>query len=123
MQNSELFRRGFVVPLNWRAEKALSNSNVDENTEVHFYELSNEEVFEELWEAGLFILINEQLGVMIDDYEEEKIEPQFVASLKIIVKQFEESNEIEAPGREAVLKLIGLCDIAIKHKSSLFFIL
>jgi hypothetical protein len=39
MQNSELYRRGFVVPLNKETELALVNNNVNEQTDVDFLKL------------------------------------------------------------------------------------
>ena len=123
MQNSELYRRGFVVPLNEVAENALSNNDVAENTLVQFYELPNEEVFEGLWEKGLFESINDRLGTMIDDYEEEKVEAQSLPSLRKIVTKFEKSARIDSLERKAVFELLRLCDIAIENDRSVFFIL
>lgn len=123
MQNSELYRRGFVVPLNKVAEEALSDNAVEESTAVQFYELPNEEVFEGLWEKGLFESINGVLGTMIDDYEEEKVEAQSLPSLRKIVKKFEESAKMDFLERKAVSELLRLCDIAIESNRPVFFIL
>ena len=123
MQNSELYRRGFVVPLNKEAEHALVNEDVDNNTAVKFYELPDLEVFEGLWEKGLFETINAQLGTMIDDYEEERIESTKVRSLKKIVKEFKKLKNLSVAEKAAVLALEELCDTALEKNSSLFFIL
>ncbi|MDN5214021.1 hypothetical protein QQ020_18235 [Fulvivirgaceae bacterium BMA12] len=123
MQNSELYRRGFVVPLSEFAEKALSNNAVEESTTVQFYELSNDKVFEGLWEKGLFESINRHLGTVIDDYEEEKVEAQSLPSLRKIIKEFLGSAKIDFLEREAVSELLRLCDIAIENNRSVFFIL
>lgn len=54
MQNSELYRRGFVVPLNKEAEHALIENNVDKETKVEFFEIPNDQIFESLWVKGFF---------------------------------------------------------------------
>ncbi|MDN5199900.1 hypothetical protein QQ008_00965 [Fulvivirgaceae bacterium BMA10] len=123
MQNSEIYRRGFVVPLNEEAEQSILENNVRNSTKVDYFELPNEEVFESLWEKGLFELINTQLGAIIDDYEEERIESQKVNELKKILMAFENDNEFDPLEKKVVLELKRLCDIAIKINSSVFFIL
>ena len=123
MQNSEMYRRGFIVPLNEKAERAIRSNNVDNTTAVDSYELPNDEVFESLWEKKLFKLINEELGTMIDDYEEERIDKEDISSLKKAVISFENTNNFEFLEREVIAELKRLCDVAIKNNSSFFFIL
>lgn len=124
MQNSELYRRGFVVPLNREAEQAVTNNNVDEQTSVEFYGLTSEEVFYDLWEMGLFDLINDRLGTMLDDYEEDKIEASQVNLFKGVIRDFEHSNKIaDTLRKQVLLELDTLCDIAKEKSRPLFIIL
>ena len=87
------------------------------------FELPNEEVFEGLWEKGLFESINDRLGTMIDDYEEEKVEAQSLPSLRMVVTKFEKTAKVDSLEMKAVSELLRLCDIAIENNRSLFFIL
>ncbi|MEQ9424573.1 MAG: hypothetical protein RJQ09_09160 [Cyclobacteriaceae bacterium] len=123
MQNSELYRRGIVVPLTEASQMALKNNVVERGLEVEFCELPSEEIFLGLWDKGLFETINAQLGSMLDDYEEEIIENKKVPMLRTILKKFEKSSEIDFIERKIVLEIIRLCDVAIKLNRSLFFIL
>jgi hypothetical protein len=45
MQNSELYRRGFVLPLDEEAETAMSRNDIDERTRVEKYEFPDEMTF------------------------------------------------------------------------------
>ena len=54
MQNSELFRRGIVVPLNKEAELALIKNQVDSSIEVKYYLFPDQQLFDSFWENGLF---------------------------------------------------------------------
>ena len=74
MQNSELYRRGIVLPLDMDAEDRLRANDVSATTEVRILEIPCEGLFESLWRLGLFQEINARCETMIDDYEEEIIE-------------------------------------------------
>jgi hypothetical protein len=69
MQNSALFRRGVVLPLNEEAEEGLRYNDVNESTQAEYLEISRD-LFSNLWEIGLFDEINRRCGSLIDDYEE-----------------------------------------------------
>ena len=79
MQRSELFRRGIVVPLDQWAEDCLRAGNVTEHLNVRFLHLPDDEViFLVLWKLGLFMEINARCNSLIDDYEEDLIEPSLL---------------------------------------------
>jgi hypothetical protein len=62
MQNSELFRRGVVVPLDDRAEESLRCNNVNTTTQVQYLPITNDSLFEGLWKSGLFHEIYKRCG-------------------------------------------------------------
>lgn len=123
MQNSELYRRGFVVPLNKEAELLLRNNNVSEETNVDFFEIPTEESFENLWEKGLFERINNSLGTMIDDYEEEIIENDKLDILIETVEEFINSQKTKIIEANVISELIRLCNVALKNRVPIFIIL
>ena len=123
MQNSELYRRGFVVPLDHNAETALNNNNVNHTTSVDFFEISDNSVFEELFEKRFFEFINLKLGSMIDDYEEERIDYKKISSLKDVLREFIANNMLNSEEQKVVNALIKLCNVALEKRTSLFFIL
>jgi len=123
MQNSELYRRGFVVPLDHEALGAMLGNCVDGGVNVSFFEISNEIVFEGVWRSGFFAEINKQLGLMIDDYEEEWIEYEKLQDALKVVHKFK--NEF-CGNLEEVKVINGLeraITTAIKHKTSVAIIL
>ena len=95
MQNTELYRRGVVLPLDNDAEEALRSNEVDEATNVRLLEIADEVQFEALWRLGLFKEINARCATMIDDYEQEIVE---AASVERILAA------IDAVARDAVIK-------------------
>jgi len=123
MQNSELYRRGFVVPLNEEAQYALMNNNVDEETEVSFFEIPNDQVFDSLWVKGFFEKINTELGLMIDDYEEEIVENIEISKLREVVRKFKNEKKLDYEEIKVVTALEELSTIAIARKSKIFFIM
>ena len=123
MQNSELFRRGIVVPLDKKAHMALLSNNVDEATNIEFFEFPNDEVFERLWAKGLFENINTELGSMINDYELEIVESPKVVVLRGIVERFRNESPLDADEECVITALEKLSAIAIKIASPVFFVL
>ncbi len=90
MQNSELFRRGIVSPLDERAELEIRSNVVDETTQVAHLAIQGEALFDYLWSSGLFREINRRCGSIIDDYEEEIIDacelPNLLAAVKWVAE-------------------------------------
>jgi len=84
MQNSELFRRGVVLPFNEEAEELLKINEVEETTSVRYLEIEDEEGFENLWAVGIFQKINERVNGMIDDYEEHFLEASKMSGVNFL---------------------------------------
>jgi hypothetical protein len=84
MQTSELYRRGIVIPLDDSAEERMRKDDVIESMSVHFVPLANE-VFVQLWRMGFFYKINEHCSVLLDDYEQDVVEPLHAKRLLEIV--------------------------------------
>lgn len=81
MQNSELYRRGVVCPLDQIAEEQLRHNDVDLTTRVRVVEIPDNPTFSALWHLGLFSEINARCGTRIDDYEEEWVEASAIAEI------------------------------------------
>jgi hypothetical protein len=90
MQNSELYRRGIVIPLDVEAELSLRNNDITECTNVCVLQIPDDGVFEELWSIGLFREINSRCSALLDDYEEDWIEAELaqgiVAAIETVVQ-------------------------------------
>ena len=71
MQNSELYRRGMVVPLSQDALGAIRSSTVSESTSVAVASLATESDFEWLWAKGFFAEINDRTGALLETIEDE----------------------------------------------------
>lgn len=121
MQNSELYRRGVVVPLNKVSEYALRDSNVNLGTEVNILEIPND-IFDSLWVKNFFQNINNELGSMIDDSEEEIIQDEQIDELKRVVIRFKEKIKLIPKEEEIILELEKLLNIAAENKFPVFFI-
>ncbi len=123
VQNTELYRRGFVVPLTNKAELALRNGDVDEQTEVEFVGIPDELVFYGLWEKGLFSSINLSLGVMIDDYEEAIVDNSKLGELKEVIRVFKKRARLYSEEALVVDALERLVEIALVKERVIFFIM
>ena len=84
MQNSELYRRGVVVPLDEKAEQSLRVNDVDESANVRYLSV-DDRMFEMLREVGLFQEINSRCDSLLDDYEEEWIEATRVTEILVAI--------------------------------------
>lgn len=122
MQNSELFRRGFVVALNSKSEQDLINNNVGINTDVKFCEIPDEGTFESLYNKGLFDIMNNVTGSMIDDYEEEMIEYYKINALFDVINNFKKQVSLNNSELNVLGGLEDLLTIAKNGKHSIFFI-
>jgi hypothetical protein len=120
MQNSELYRRGFVVPLNKEAELALINDDVNEQTDVDFFEIPGDQVFESLWTKGLFRKINEELDLMIGDYEEEIVDNFKISKLNEVLMEFRAKTRLDSEEATVIGALERLLSVATLKKSSVF---
>lgn len=86
MQFNEIYRYGFVVPLDKEAEASCSNEEVNESTKVSYFEL-DDTLFGQLWVKGFFHQINSALGVNIDEYENETIPLPMLSDLILVVEK------------------------------------
>ncbi len=123
MQNSELYRRGVVVPLGRDAADRLACNDIEETTPVRAIGIASQQDFEDLWDSGLFAGINQRLGLCLDDYEEQVVEPRLVPALKeilILLARKERENSARSVFLDGVMEL---CDIAIRDDVPLYFIL
>ncbi len=123
MQNSELYRRGVVTPLNVEAELALRDNNANLNTKVDFFEFQNDRIFESLWDKKLFERINRCCDARLRNYGEDIIEFEKLKSLKKEVVRMKDSSIFSLDEKEVISELKRLCELAIKKKMPLFFIL
>jgi len=124
MQNSELYRRGVVLPATEEAEEKLRINDVDQQTPVEYLQIKDELLFELLWELQLFETINARTGSLIDDYEEEFIEPEDVGRIReavdeILLKEGAQCSEIRSFLRE----LSRLAAKAERSQRALLFVL
>ena len=122
MLQAYFYRQGWVEPQTKDADKALLRNDVEAITAVRFYELS-EEVFEGLWEKGLFKSVNKALGTMLDEFEEETINPEHIPLLKKTVVRFKRRTKLGSMENEGVTELISFCESAIKSNFPLFVVL
>lgn len=97
------------VPKDKEAEYALDIDSAVPEQLVEF-ELTNEE-FDELWNSGVFSLINKISGGNIDDFEDEHI-----TDLNIIGKVLDElkKNRINSD-------IVRMFELALKYRTSIHF--
>jgi len=98
-------------------------NDVAHDTAVELYKLPDQETFEELYTMGIFKTINSNLNTLLDDYEEDIVEKAQVGILKGLVKKYQDSPGISLQASGAIDGLMKLCNIALKHKSPVFFML
>jgi hypothetical protein len=123
MQLSMLYRRGAVVPLDSDAAQQLDKYQVTENTSVQYVRITTQQNFEYMWNAGLFHSINQKLGIMLDDYETESIEPGQVMMLKGVLLDYADKDIADVAMLQFLHGVIGLCDIAVRDSVSIYFVL
>ena len=78
MQLAQLFRRGILVPLTDRSAEQFSRWSVDDFVTVEFLPISDQSLFDEIWEAGVFQSLNSACSTLIDDCEEEVLQPDLL---------------------------------------------
>jgi hypothetical protein len=122
MQNSELYRRGIVCPLDEVAEERLRRNDVDSATHVRLLAIPDNLMFTALCQLKLFDQINARCGTLIDDYEEEWVEASGVAA---VVAAVDAVADAASDSRVAAL-LLALRSLAHEAEASsrpLLFIL
>ncbi|GKX58672.1 hypothetical protein [Leminorella grimontii] len=80
--------------------------------------LLDDSEYKELWESGVFNLLNDKLDKNIDDYEDESLVGlNGLHQVKIIVNE----NILANPSKHVLDKLISQIDLAIKFNTGIFF--
>lgn len=122
MQVPALFRRGVVVPLTGEAEASMRSWFAEPTNSVLHLRIDNDEEFNSLLDTNVFAKLNQACGVIIDDYEEEIIEPgQLDKAIKVILELGEEPKA-EAH-RHFFYRLLELFERARAEQRPVFFIL
>lgn len=124
MQNSELFRRGVVLPLNSEAENRLRINDIDESVAVRYLEIPDQSSFENLWALGLFQAINAKAGSMLGDYEEEFIEPSAASNIHQAVIEVQSKAELlNLENQSFLVQLSDIVQESEKLKLPILFVL
>jgi len=122
MQNSELFRRGIVLPRSEFAKIALLSNNVDDSTEVVSVEIEHDALFYEIWDIGVFQEINRRTGLNIDDYEEEVIPPNLLPQTLQAISIAVLTTSVGSPTREFLVRAEEVCREGIRISMPLYFV-
>jgi hypothetical protein len=123
MQNSQLYRRGFVTPGDPDALAALLASDVSEATLVEHAEFPSQEDFEVLWKRGFFAQLRERTASNIDDYEEAEIAASQVRELTRLAIQFSADGTLPETARRFCEALAALGSRAERSGMPVFAIL
>ena len=123
MQLSQLFRRGIVIPLDQDAEDCLRAGNVEETTNVRFLPLDVDTFFT-MWRYGLFDEINSRCKAMIDDYEDDLIEPTLLKEASAGIAAIAKLPEARRPENAIFLAdIAALVDEARETSRPVVFVL
>lgn len=86
-QLSEIWRRGIVLPLTIEKAKEMATFYVSTGSDVQYLSIENDVFFYRLWQTGIFEELNKRCNVLIDDFEEEDLQPEYLKeALSIITK-------------------------------------
>jgi len=121
--NSELYRRGIVLPLSAEACDAIRANSADENTPARTLNLSNDILFYDLWNWGILNQINAVCGSLIDEHEEDELPFEKLADVLGVIDEFLLKREAIGDRRTFLLALRQLCLAAQSSRTSLFFVL
>ncbi|KAA0139814.1 hypothetical protein FYZ48_07725 [Gimesia chilikensis] len=121
MQLTECYRRGIFSPCNQDAEDQLRFWYVDHPLLVNFISLNNDDDYSGLWDLKVFDKINGLCDSMIDDYEEEVIEPDQLYLIVRLIDQ--EYQNVSSPSLKIFFKSFReLLEKAIENQKPVFFI-
>lgn len=122
MQLSEKFRRGIVVPLSDHSAEQLSRWAVDKFVMVEFLSIVDQSLFDQIWEAGIFQAINSACSTLIDDYEEEDLQPDLLE--RAIAALSATQRKVKEPAVKLFVDgLIAICRSAQEKHRPVYFIL
>ena len=120
MRPSELWRRGIVLPLNAAAASQIAGSDIDDNTEVDYLPIEDDDLFHQLLEIGLLNKINRACSTMIDEYEAEWLPSEQLPAAKAVVASLlwhRPSGEIA----KCLHRLAAMIDRAVAIRMPLYF--
>ena len=107
-------QRYITVPNDYEAMQALEYGT-DKPNQVTEWKLLDKE-FEQLYNLGVFELLNNECEIIIDDFESEWLEKEELSkTVKILEKKYE-SDELEV-----ITKLKELVCLAIKNDTCIAF--
>ncbi|QDU51748.1 hypothetical protein [Gimesia panareensis] len=122
MQLSACYRRGILSPRNQEAENQLRSWNIEHPILVEFISLNNDTDFDSLWDLRVFQKINGLCNSMIDDYEEEIIEPDKLHLIvELIDTEFQNVRSVSLQNFFEAFRELMLN--AINNQKPVFFIL
>ncbi|QDT28902.1 hypothetical protein Enr10x_42490 [Gimesia panareensis] len=122
MQLSACYRRGILSPRNQEAENQLRSWNITHPILVEFISLNNDTDFDSLWDLRVFQKINGLCDSMIDDYEEELIDPDKLHLIvELIDKEFQNVRSVSLQNLFEAFRELLLN--AINNQKPVFFIL
>ncbi|MCB1099807.1 MAG: hypothetical protein KDN22_29840 [Verrucomicrobiae bacterium] len=114
-QLSEVWRRGVVVPLTNDSANEMAQFAVSSEAEALCLPIDTDALFYEIWATNLFQDINRSCGVLIDDYEEEKLPPEALGAALTVV-----SNHL-SKARSQVFSFLKELEKMIKEAIKLSF--
>jgi hypothetical protein len=89
MQLSESFRRGIVFPLDDQAEAEVRRWQASDASRFRFLAIKSDADFYAIWRTGMFSALNKACASVIDDYEEEILEPDVLGrAVAVLSKEF-----------------------------------
>ena len=103
------------VPIN---KQAMQRLDTDTCFDGDLIEIKlNDHEFKELWNTGVFELLNQKLGVLIDDFEDEVIYLEQLSLAKEVLNQC----LVVQPNSKLLADLKNLVEIAEKKSTGIFF--
>ena len=107
-----------TVPKDQEAEKAL---DIDTATPDQLIEIKlGEKTFQDLWQQGIFTLINNVASSNIDDFEDERItDEDAIKNVIAVLKTKEESVDGEL--KSVISEIIDLFTEALNRKTGIYF--
>ena len=122
LQTSELWRRGVVRPRTHDAVRDIRGGTADENTPVD-YLLIDDSLFSCLIYSRLFDDLNAACGTLIDDYEEDQLAGDALATGITIIDRHAAEAESPSRLRDFLGRLATLANIARDTETPIIFIL
>lgn len=123
MQNSELVRRGVIVPIDAEAVHCVRCNDVSATTGVETAHIDGDGDFEWLWTQGFFTQINRTTGALLDDYEEDEIAAGLAGQVLFVIEQFRSRRDIPPSVRGFLDDFARVCTAALEQGMPIFIVL